>query len=67
MRNQKTPSIFKVTGGLLAISIICSIAVMIICCVLFVKGCNKVNDEGLKNVINEVWEGPDKASPANEN
>lgn len=43
------------------IKIILAIALLIICIIVFITSvnriCNKIDNKGLKNIVNEIWEG----------
>ena len=51
-------AIFAGAGCIIAVSIIGTIIAIVVGAIFLVKGCNKVQDVGLKNAVNEVWEGP---------
>ena len=46
-----------IIGGAITV-IVLSLIGMVILISLMIKGCEKVEEKGLKNIVEDVWEGP---------
>jgi len=54
----KLESLVKTIFGVVAIIIVVTIILVGVITTVAIKGCQKVQEKGLKNVATEVWEGP---------
>ena len=61
---MKFENLIKIVFGIVFAIIIATIIVIGVISVFAIKGCNKIQEKGLKNVATEVWEGPASNAPS---